>query len=481
MAASAALRAQDRVSGPGENTTRLGDIGDRAGRLGVEIADVSGLVSDLSALAEQQSRQAASVVSAAREMAQTSAQLSQTMTVSRNAAADTRQVLDQSAAAVSAVVERTTATMTALSDGALTFRATLDGVSGTVKNVQAASAAIGQIARETKLLALNASVEAARAGEAGRGFAIIANAVKSLADQIHEFSSQTTSHLGTLTQALADLGVRAQGNAEAAQAAIADSSAAAEATATLNRLVGAVDVLVNDIAAMSQPVERNMANFEVMQDELNALVEGTETCRGHLKQAEARTQSILGISEDFMLFLVQSGVETADTPFIELAQSKAAEISELFTQAVARGEISVADLFDEAYREVPGSDPKQVLTRFTAFTDKYLPDIQEPVLTFDKRVAFCAAVDRNGYLPTHNRVYSHKQGKDPVWNAANCRNRRIFADRTGLSAGRSTKPFLLQTYRRDMGGGQFALMKDCSAPIFVNGRHWGGLRVAFKV
>ena len=110
-----------------------------------------------------------------------------------------------------------------------------------------------------------------------------------------------------------------------------------------------------------------------------------------------------------------------------------------------------------------------------------LPAVQEPVLAFDPRIAFCAAVDRNGYLPTHNRIYSRPQGDDPVWNAANCRNRRIFDDRTGLAAGRSTKPFLLQTYRRDMGGGQFALMKDCSAPIFVKGRHWGGLRVAFRV
>lgn len=477
MPASAVLRA----TGPGDNTSRLSDIGDRAGRLGVEIADVSGLVSDLSALAEQQSRQAATVVGAAREMAQTTAQLSQTMGVTRNAAAETREVLNQSATAVSAVVKRTTTTMTALSDGALSFQSTLDGVSGTVKNVQAASAAIGQIARETKLLALNASVEAARAGEAGRGFAIIANAVKSLADQIHEFSGQTTMHLGTLTEALAGLSAQARGNAEAAQTAIADSSAAAEATDTLNRLVGSVDALVTDIDAMGQPVERNIASFETMQDELNALVEGTETCRGHLRSAETRTQSILGISEDFMLFLVQSGVETADTPFIELAQAKAEEISNLFTQAVARGEIGMADLFDEAYREVPGSDPKQVLTRFTAFTDKHLPALQEPVLGFDKRIAFCAAVDRNGYLPTHNRVYSHRQGRDPVWNAANCRNRRIFNDRTGLGAGRSTKPFLLQTYRRDMGGGQFALMKDCSAPIFVDGRHWGGVRIAFKV
>ncbi|TVR07964.1 MAG: hypothetical protein EA385_11190 [Salinarimonadaceae bacterium] len=33
-----------------------------------------------------------------------------------------------------------------------------------------------------------------------------------------------------------------------------------------------------------------------------------------------------------------------------------------------------------------------------------------------------------------------------------------------------------QTYRRDMGGGVFALMKDVSAPIMVGGRHRGGLR-----
>jgi methyl-accepting chemotaxis protein len=39
----------------------------------------------------------------------------------------------------------------------------------------------------------------------------------------------------------------------------------------------------------------------------------------------------------------------------------------------------------------------------------------------------------------------------------------------------------VQTYRRDMGGGTFAVMKDVSAPIRVRGRHWGGLRLAYRV
>ena len=46
---------------------------------------------------------------------------------------------------------------------------------------------------------------------------------------------------------------------------------------------------------------------------------------------------------------------------------------------------------------------------------------------------FCAAVDRNGYLPVHNAVFSKPQGSDPTWNNANCRNRRLFNDRTGLA------------------------------------------------
>jgi methyl-accepting chemotaxis protein len=96
-------------------------------------------------------------------------------------------------------------------------------------------------------------------------------------------------------------------------------------------------------------------------------------------------------------------------------------------------------------------------------------------------VVFCAAVDRNGYLPVHNRIYSEPQGKDPVWNNAHSRNRRIFDDMTGLMAGRNTAEALSQTYPRDYGGGRMELMKDISAPIRVNGKHWGGLRIGARI
>ncbi len=124
----------------------------------------------------------------------------------------------------------------------------------------------------------------------------------------------------------------------------------------------------------------------------------------------------------------------------------------------------------------------QYETAYLSFLDRMLPPIQEAALKLSDRVVFCAAVDVNGYLPTHNNKFSKPQRpEDPECNTANSRNRRIFNDRVGLAAGQNTNDFLLQAYRRDMGNGTFALMKDVSAPIFVNGRHWGGVRLAYSV
>ncbi|MGH8806348.1 MAG: methyl-accepting chemotaxis protein, partial [Noviherbaspirillum sp.] len=56
------------------------------------------------------------------------------------------------------------------------------------------------------------------------------------------------------------------------------------------------------------------------------------------------------------------------------------------------------------------------------------------------------------------------------------RTKRIFNDRTGARCGSNTKPFLLQTYKRDTG----EVMHDLSVPIYVNGKHWGGFRIGYR-
>jgi methyl-accepting chemotaxis protein len=167
---------------------------------------------------------------------------------------------------------------------------------------------------------------------------------------------------------------------------------------------------------------------------------------------------------------------------IEVATRTAGEIERAFEAALGAGRLNLPDLFEANYEPILGSDPPQYRTPALAALEAILPPIQERVLEQDDRMVFCAAVDRNAWLPVHNRIYSQPQRPDdPVWNVAHCRNRRIFDDRAGLSAARNIRPWLIQTYNRDLGGGSFILIKEVDAPIRVFGRHWGALRVAYKL
>ncbi|WP_417710255.1 methyl-accepting chemotaxis protein [Roseibium aggregatum] len=167
---------------------------------------------------------------------------------------------------------------------------------------------------------------------------------------------------------------------------------------------------------------------------------------------------------------------------VERVQTGASRIAAAMEDLIAQRQLSMDDLFDTNYQHIAGTNPPQVSTRALGHLEKILPTIQEEILGKSEGMAFCASVDRNGYLPVHNLIYSKPQKPaDVAWNTANCRNKRIFDDRAGLSAARNTRPFLIQSYARDMGGGNIVWMKEIDAPIIVQGRHWGGFRTAYKL
>lgn len=175
-------------------------------------------------------------------------------------------------------------------------------------------------------------------------------------------------------------------------------------------------------------------------------------------------------------------IRTENREFIERAMTTAKQISALFEDALARGVITEDRLFDNAYMPIEGSDPLQYRTRFLDWMEAVLPEIQETLRASDERMILCAAVDRNAYLPVHNKVYAQPQRPgDVVWNTANSRNRRIFDDRAGLAAARNTRPYLIQNYPRDMGNGITIMMQEIDAPIRVNGKHWGGFRTTYRL
>ena len=175
-------------------------------------------------------------------------------------------------------------------------------------------------------------------------------------------------------------------------------------------------------------------------------------------------------------------IHEENTEFVTRAMEAGNALTKIFEQAVARGEVKLEDLFDTDYVEIAGTDPQQYRTKYLDWADRALPPFQEAFLAKDKRLAFCAMVDRNGFLPVHNKIYSHPQRPgDVAWNTANCRNRRIFNDPAGLAAARNLRSYLVQSYARDMGNGNTVMMREIDVPIRVQGRHWGGFRTAYKL
>ncbi|WP_162261698.1 methyl-accepting chemotaxis protein [Bosea sp. Root381] len=175
-------------------------------------------------------------------------------------------------------------------------------------------------------------------------------------------------------------------------------------------------------------------------------------------------------------------VEGSYRPLIERAQAFAAELSALMADALARGLVSQADLFDVDYVALPDTDPQQYGNRALLLLEQILPRVMAGMLASDPRLLFTVPIDRNGYIPVHNAAQALPQRSgDPVWNASHARNRRIFDDRAGIAAARSVRPFLVQSYLRDMGGGVTEMVREVDAPLRVAGRHWGGVRMAYRM
>ena len=332
---------------------------------------------------------------------------------------------------------------------------------------------ITEISARTNLLALNAAIEAARAGEHGRGFAVVAGEVRQLAFRTKE----ATDEIGVMVRAI---------NEQAEKAAKGMGSLAAvvgEATANVERVHHFLSNIEqssgqseSQIGEIAREAREHVETTGAISRSLAQIRDSMLSTDKELPRATDSAMALAVKAETIAAALIESHADTPHDAIREAAQATAAQIGELFSEAIKSGKITREALFDRQYTPIPNTNPPKFSTRFDAFTDRVLPPIQEALLERMPQLAFAGAVDNNGYFPTHNKKFSKPlTGKYEV-DIVNNRTKRIFNDRTGARCGSNTKPFLLQTYKRDTG----EVMHDLSAPIYVDGRHWGGFRVGYR-
>ncbi len=189
-----------------------------------------------------------------------------------------------------------------------------------------------------------------------------------------------------------------------------------------------------------------------------------------------------GIAIFFFLFLSTGviGAQTTLTGIDQVARETAvkcredvvAELNKLLDSNI----LSLAQLFDTFYIPIPDTNPPKYHTQYDRYTDKVLRIILDDYLKQKPWFLYVVAVDRNGYLPTHNSKYSRPLTNNDDYNIKHNRTKRIYNDQTGLAAARNTKPYLLKTYERDTG----ETISDLSVPIYIQGKHWGAIRVGYR-
>jgi methyl-accepting chemotaxis protein len=164
-----------------------------------------------------------------------------------------------------------------------------------------------------------------------------------------------------------------------------------------------------------------------------------------------------------------------------LANEFARRTTETIDKWLAAKELTPERLFSFLYYPVPNTDPPKFTTDYDKLSDREAPggfvEIQESIYNrFPNVIIFTVTVDKNGYLPTHNKRYSMPLTGNLASDLVNNRTKRIFNDRTGLAAAQNTAPFLIQNYQRDTG----ETMADVSVPIFIQGKHWGAIRIGYR-
>ncbi|MBU2953840.1 methyl-accepting chemotaxis protein [Marinobacter sp. F3R08] len=305
---------------PGRNTNdefnRLGqatnkmldDVSDVIGQVVEGNRTLSGLQAELDALIDQMEQNGEKVedeteqtATAVQEISHTAVDIAQ-YTQSVN---DAVQSANGAAHSGAEVVRRSAKTMTELAERIQKTHDQVTQLNKTGEKVNSIVGVINGLAEQTNLLALNAAIEAARAGEAGRGFSVVADEVRSLAEKTVSATNGIADIVDSLnreTLAISQLmkeGLNSAGEGEESSKEAAKSIE--QITGSVQQLAGDMNQVVSSVEGISTTTEEIAQKVEQIHGHTRETSDIRQKLNAHVERLSSQVSTLTEASQGFRL------------------------------------------------------------------------------------------------------------------------------------------------------------------------------------
>ncbi len=298
------IYANDEIGDLGRNINRmLSNVSSMINSIKENAAQVASAASlmysgaeQIATGAEEAAAQAGTVATASEELSATSSEIAQNC----NTAAESSKSATESASEGVAVVRETVVGMERIAQRVKETAKTIESLGASSDQIGEIIGTIEDIADQTNLLALNAAIEAARAGEQGRGFAVVADEVRALAER----TTKATKEIGQMIKSIQNETKGAVTSMEEGVNEVERGTRdAAKSGAALERILDQVNNVTMQINQIATAAEQQTSTTSEITNNIQQITEVVQSSANCSQESATAARQLTSLAEDLELLV----------------------------------------------------------------------------------------------------------------------------------------------------------------------------------